>query len=73
MLLKDWNPTSAKPHTLHHSFATHLLPTDYDTRFAQDLLAHANVTTTMIYTRVQKVGGDGVRSSMDLLAARFSD
>ena len=53
------------PHTLRHSFATHLLQAGYDIRTLQELLGHSDVRTTMIYTHTIQKDAKPIMSPLD--------
>lgn len=57
------------PHTLRHSFATHLLEQDVDIRVIQVLLGHSNIDTTAIYTKVSTKTIQAVASPLDRIIA----
>lgn len=59
-------PKRVSPHTLRHTFATHLLQANYDIRQIQQMLGHSDIRTTMIYTHTIKSDIKPLRSPLDL-------
>ena len=68
--LKGWT-IKVTPHTLRHSYATHLLKNGTDIRYIQELLGHSKPETTMIYTHVRSQQLNKITNPLDLILKQF--
>ena len=61
------------PHTLRHSYATHMLENGVDIRYIQELLGHSKPETTMIYTQVAQKDLNKIKNPLDIAVERITN